>query len=201
MTTTAADLRADGRARVREQLRDLALDVARATVLDRGWGAVRMGAVAAAVGTSRQTLHGEFGTKDDLGRALVERETGAFFAAVADRLEADPAEAPDAAVGAAAALALTMAHDNPLLQAVLGGADGDHGLLPLLTTRGEPLLSAGVELFGAWVRRRAPDLGPRLSGVLVESVVRLLVSHAVAPTGDVAAAADDLALLVRRLLR
>ena len=41
--TTAAGIRADARARVREAM----LDAAHALVVARGWGAVRMGAIAA----------------------------------------------------------------------------------------------------------------------------------------------------------
>jgi AcrR family transcriptional regulator len=70
---SVVDLRAETRAYGRARLRELALDAARDVVLDRGWAAVRMGAIAKEIGISRQTLHGEFGTKDDLGNALVMR--------------------------------------------------------------------------------------------------------------------------------
>ncbi len=103
-------------------------------------------------------------------------------------------------MGAAAALALTMAHDNPLLQAVLGGADGDHGLLPLLTTRGEPAAQRGVELFGAWYAGALPTGAPAVGGARRERRPAPRQPRG-RPHRDVAAAADDLALLVRRLLR
>ena len=83
---TVVDLRAETRAFGRARLRELALDAARDIVLTRGWGAVRMGAIATAIGISRQSLHGEFGTKDELGDALVLRETAAFLDGVASRL-------------------------------------------------------------------------------------------------------------------
>ena len=78
-----ADLRAETREFGRTRLRELALDAAREVALDRGWAAVRMGEVALAVGISRQSLHAEFGTKGDLGHALVVRETSAYFDGVA----------------------------------------------------------------------------------------------------------------------
>jgi AcrR family transcriptional regulator len=83
---TVVDLRAETRAFGRARLRELALDAARDIVLTRGWAAVRMGAIATAIGISRQSLHGEFGTKDELGDALVLRETAAFL----DGVAADP---------------------------------------------------------------------------------------------------------------
>jgi AcrR family transcriptional regulator len=186
-----------GASDTRRAMRDLALDAARARVLDRGWGAVRMGEVATEIGTSRQTLHAEFGTKDDLGQALILRETEDFFEAVSARLDSHPSTDVGEVVASAAELALTMVSVNPLLQSVLGGGDEDHGLLPLVTSRGEPLVVHGIELFGDWLRRKGPDLEPRVAEVVVESTVRLLISHAVSPLHDVPRASADLAMLVR----
>lgn len=89
---SVADLRAETRAFGRARLRDVALDAAREVVLERGWSAVRMGAIATTIGISRQSLHAEFGTKDDLGNALVMRETAEFFDGVAVRLAEHPGD-------------------------------------------------------------------------------------------------------------
>jgi len=115
---TATDLRAETRAYGRSRLRALALDAARQGGLDRGWAAVRMGAVAAAVGVSRQSLHAEFGTKDDLGQALVLREASAFFAELRERLAAHPRDLA-AGVADAAGFILSATRDNPMLQTIL----------------------------------------------------------------------------------
>jgi AcrR family transcriptional regulator len=86
VTTTAAEIRSAAR----QQLRDALLDAVHSLVVTVGWRRVRMGAVAAAVGVSRQTLHTEFGTKEALGQALVARETDRFLLGVTGALERHP---------------------------------------------------------------------------------------------------------------
>jgi len=77
------------RAQARQRLRDAMLDAARELALGAGgWAGVRMGAVAHAVGVSRQRLHAEFGTKDALGQVLVLRETERFLTGVVGTLHA-----------------------------------------------------------------------------------------------------------------
>lgn len=200
---SVVDLRAETRAYGRARLRDLALDAARDVVLDRGWAAVRMGAIASEVGISRQSLHAEFGTKEELGGALVMRETSEFFAEMQSRLAAHPGDIAGG-VFAAAQYMLTVARDNPLLQTILTQTPangGDVSLLPLLTTRGEPLIENAVEIFIGWVGDQLPSADPADVRVMVESTVRLGLSHILTPTRSPADVASDLALLACRCLR
>ena len=194
-----ADLQAETRAYGRARLRELALDAARDVVLQKGWAAVRMGAIATAVGISRQSLHAEFGTKEDLGHALVMRETGEFFEGVRARLAEHPGDL-GGAVTAAATYMLTVARENPLLQTILTRApvDGDTSLLPLLTTRGEPLISRADEFLGQWVAEQWPDLNPDDAALMVESVVRLALSHILIPAKSPVQTADELARVACR---
>ena len=200
---SVVDLRAETRAYGRARLRDLALDAARDVVLDRGWGAVRMGAIATEVGISRQSLHAEFGTKDDLGNALVMRETAEFFEGMRVLLAEHPGDLA-AGVAAAAQYMLVVAHDNPLLQTILTltpANGGDVSLLSLLTIRGEPLIGHAVEVLGEWVGEQWPSANPEDVRLMVESVVRLGLSHILTPTRDARDVAGDLALLACRCLR
>lgn len=200
---SVVDLRAETRAYGRARLRDLALDATRDVVLDRGWAAVRMGAIATMVGISRQSLHAEFGTKDDLGNALVMRETAEFFDGMRSLLAEHPGELA-AGIAAAAQYMLVVAHDNPLLQTILTltpANGGDVSLLSLLTIRGEPLIDHAVEVVGEWVREQWPSANPEDIRVMVESVVRLGLSHILTPTRDPRDVANDLALLACRCLR
>ena len=197
---SVVDLRAETRAYGRARLRELALDAARETVLARGWGAVRMGAVATAVGISRQSLHAEFGTKDDLGNALVLREVEEFFSGVRERLHAHPGDL-DGAVSAAAEYMLTSAREDPLLQSVLTGASGDASLLSQLTVAGEPIIGRAVGLVGEWMRDGWPDADPDDVRLMVESVVRLAQSHILTPARTPAEAARDLAAVACRCMR
>jgi AcrR family transcriptional regulator len=189
------------RDRMKSVLRDRVLDVATELVADGGWAQVRMGDVSARVGISRQTLYNEFGSKPALAEALVARETERFLAGVERELAAhdDLAEA----IAAAVEFTLRAAAGNPLLRAILtatrGGAEE---LLPLLTTRSAPILSASTELLLGYARDRWPDLGPPDDELelIAESMVRLTVSHIVLPTGPPERTAAQLRLLVERLL-
>jgi AcrR family transcriptional regulator len=200
---SVVDLRAETRAYGRARLRDAALDAARGVVLDRGWAAVRMGAIATAIGISRQSLHAEFGTKDDLGNALVMRETAEFFEGMKALLAEHPGDLAGG-VRAAAQYMLSVAHDNPLLQTILTmtpANGGDVSLLSLLTIRGEPLIGRGVEVLGEWVGEQWPSADPDDVRVMVESVVRLGLSHILTPTRATSEVAADLAMLACRCLR
>ncbi|PND59351.1 TetR family transcriptional regulator [Mycobacterium sp. ENV421] len=168
------DLRAETRAFSRARLRELALDTARHVVLERGWSAVRMGSIAESIGISRQSLHAEFGTKDDLGVALVQRETSIFFDGVQARLAQHPGDL-SGAVQEASRYILDVVRDNPLLQTILTRSPdhSDLSLLPLITTRGDPLINRGMEVFGGWVSAQWPSLDPADTQLMVESVVRL----------------------------
>lgn len=200
---SVVDLRAETRAFARARLRELALDATRQVVLDRGWAAVRMGAIAMDIGISRQSLHAEFGTKDDLGNALVMRETGQFFNGLQVRLDEHPGDLAGA-VSAAAEYMVSVARDNPLLETILtrtAGHGGDVSLLSLLTIHGEPLLDSGIAVFGSWVAGQWPSADPGDVRVMVESVVRLVLSHVLTPTKTPSEVGADLALMACRCLR
>jgi len=197
------DLKAETRAFSRARLRELALDAARDVVLDRGWAAVRMGAIASAVGISRQSLHGEFGTKDELGDALVMRETATFLDGVQARLAEHPGDLAGG-VADAAEFMLSATRDDPLLQTILTRTPtigGDQSLLPLLTTRGEPLIDHAMQIVGNWVTEQCPSTDASDLRVMVESVVRLAHSHLLTQTRTPSDAARDLALVACRCLR
>lgn len=198
---SVVDLRAETRAYGRALLRDAALDAARDVVLDRGWGAVRMGAIATRIGISRQSLHAEFGTKEDLGNALVLREMAQFFDGVGQRLAAHPGDL-SGAVGDAVEYMLSVSRDNPLLETIFtrAAAGGDVSLLSLLTVRGEALLETASTIVRDWVIEQWPSADPADVRLMVESVVRLCQSHILTPTKDPAEVGADLGLVARRCL-
>ena len=162
-----------------------------------------MGAIATAVGISRQSLHGEFGTKDELGDALVMRETTAFLDGVQTRLADHPGDLAGG-VADAAQFMLSATRDDPLLQTILTRAPangGDQSLLPLLTTRGEPLIEHAVRIVDGWVSEQCPSASQADVRMMAESVVRLAQSHLLTPTKAPSEAARDLALVACRCLR
>ncbi|MFC5063280.1 TetR/AcrR family transcriptional regulator [Actinomycetospora atypica] len=187
------------RVEFRRQVRERVLDTAATLAVDRGWDRVRIGEVATESGVSRPTLYREFGTKDGVGEALVQREAERFFGGIASILE-NTDEVPDG-VRLAVRFTLDEAADNPLLRAILTGSrSGDTSLLPFLTTRGDAIIAGGAGVVGDWVRRRRPDIRGAVVDDAVDAVVRLTVSHLVSPGLPHPEAADRLARIAGCLL-
>jgi len=90
-----------------------------------------------------------------------------------------------------------------LLQSVLknGGGSEEGGLLPLLTTRGQPLLHRATLVLSTWMCWSGPGLDPPLVAEVAASVVRLVISHAVLPEDAPAVVGERLARLAIRMLR
>jgi AcrR family transcriptional regulator len=188
------------RVQFRRQVREQALDVAQAMLVDRGWEQVTVSAVAAGTGVSRPTFYKEFASKQALGEALVRRETERFLAGVSDELDRH-ADDPVEALTAAVRYTLVEAADNPLLHAVLTSTRaGDDSLLPLLTTRSGPLLEAAGGTLTAWFAVHLPALDADEVAEGVDALVRLVVSHLVLPAGSPAATAARLARVATRYL-
>jgi AcrR family transcriptional regulator len=174
------------------------LDAAYDAAVAGDWPTVRMADVAAAAGVSRQTLYNSFGTKDALAEALVVREGTRYVRGVADVVAVNGRD-PGEAAGAAMSWALSQAAANPLVKAALTDRAG--GLLPWLTTRSEPLLTAlrdgVVDAMGTrWPYLAASHDLPWV----VEVAVRLGVSQLVVPTEPADVTAAHVTTLVRRLL-
>lgn len=167
----------------RRQVRERALDVARRLTLERGWQRVRFVEVADMVGVSRPTMYSEFGSKAGLGSALVLAETTQFLDGLLVELDAWRGDLLGAA-NAALRYTVVTAESNPLVHGVLTNA-GDADLLLLLTTRSGPVLHVAVEMLTEWFAENFPGYDQALLGELIESLVRLTLSHLVQPTRDV----------------
>ena len=171
------------RERVRARLRDEILDAAYAITVERGWEQVRMTTLAAHVGVSRQTLYKEFGSKYDVGEALMFREAQRFQDGVLQRAE----QHDDllASLHAAIVFTLTEGVSNPLLRSVLAGAQsGEQTLLPFITTGSGRVLDAATEVVREHMRSRHPDLAEEHLETLADTAMRLSVSHLLRPAGD-----------------
>lgn len=112
------------------------------------------------------------------------REVELFLAGVVTALARHPGDLSEG-IFEAVTFTLQVTEVNPLLQTILAGASGagDDTLLPLLTSRSQPLLQRSSEVLSDWVGRAQPELDPTVVDDVVDSVVRLVVSHAVAPGG------------------
>jgi AcrR family transcriptional regulator len=164
--------------------RERLLDGAYHLVTTQGWSSITMGRVATVVGVSRQTVYNELGTKDGLAEALVVRETDRFLALVAEALRLHGVDVV-AGITAATVVALEHAETNELIHAIVGAgnsADGG-GLLPLLTSRPEPVLERAVRMLSGFADEVWADIGldQQERHDLVDTVVRLVLSHLVQP--------------------
>lgn len=178
-------------------LRDDLLDAAGELIIQRGFRRVRMQDVADAVGVSRQTVYNEFGDKWRLAQALTLRENDRYLDAVDEALNRH--EDLHAAVAAAVAYTLGTAADDPLKKAILTGT-GSEDLLPLMTTRAEPVLFEARRRIIEHTLRQWPHLDPAAVADIADAVVRLTMSHIVLPMDPPEIVAARLARLVTRYL-
>lgn len=166
-------------AEVRQLLRDRVLDAAYALVCAEGWRAVNMSQIAASVGVSRQALYKEFGAKQALGEALVERETDRFIAGVIAAMRTHPT---DVAAGLAAGAAFTLhagAQDALVKASMARARQGETGLTPLLTAGPRPIWAGAMEAIAAAAREFYDLADPidRHLDAIVEVDVRLTFSY------------------------
>ncbi len=161
-----------------------------------------MADVARQVGVSRQTVYNEFGTKEGLGQAVAMREADRFLTGISARLDEHRDDLSEA-IRSAVEFTLLEAADNPVLKAVLtatrGGADE---LLPFFTTRSEPILNAAVALLLHYLDTHWPDLEISADHrrFVLESVVRLVISHLVMPLAPAEEIAHQIAWLAHRII-
>lgn len=182
--------------RAKASLREQLLDAAAELLTHSGYIGLRMADVATAVGVSRQTVYNEFGNKSALVQAVALRTLAEFTDGIQRRLD----EAGDVLTGVHTATAYTIEHakENRLVSAVTGAQPAED-LLPLLTTRGQPVLNAATDMAEAYLRERLPDLAdPRF---VAETMTRLALSHLVLPTCSSTEAADRVCAVVGALIQ
>jgi AcrR family transcriptional regulator len=181
--------------------RERLLAAAAGFTAEHGWAALTMGKLADLGGVSRQTVYNEIGGKPQLAEAMVMRELALFLDLVDRSFQDNPDDLVDA-IRAAAQQVLEMAATDPLLHAVISSSQGaDTELLPLLTTHSEALLVAA----GQVIREHVSSYDVRLPGnrmeVLIDMVVRLVLSHVMQPSGSPEETADTVAWIARRVLQ
>jgi len=188
------------RAAVRTMLRDRLLDAAAAVFAEEGWRKLTMAKVADRAGVSRQTVYNELGGKQQLAEELVMRELELFLEVVRTRFAAE--DELVAAVRAAVEGALEAAVDDVLLRTVLeSGHSGDSELLPFIF-QSQDLVDRATGFLEELVAERFPDLplAPDELRVVLESVVRLVVSHVTTPSAPPSSTAASVAFLVEAVL-
>ncbi len=192
------------RDRVRRQLRDDVLDTAYDLTVTSGWNSVRMTGLADRVGVSRQTLYKEFGSREEVGRALVLRETGRLIDGVAEQIRRRHDDVPGA-IHAALSFALERSAASPLLRAVLTSASssspGDGSLLEIITAQSRSLIADATALLRDYLRASTPGLSEEDADTIASALVRLTASHLMLPLDPPGRTAQRLTRVAVRALR
>ncbi|MFI5584254.1 TetR/AcrR family transcriptional regulator [Amycolatopsis sp. NPDC051758] len=184
--------------RTKASLREALLDAAADLLPDRGHAALRMADVAARAGVSRQTVYNEFGNKAALTQAVALRTASEFLDGIRQRFET--ADGLLAGIHHAVVYTIEHARENRLVAAALGTEAGED-LLPLLTTKGEPILTAAADLAAEQYQELEPGLSAESAALLAETVVRLSLSHLVLPTHSATEAADAVTAVLAPAIR
>jgi AcrR family transcriptional regulator len=163
----------------RELLRETLFDAARDELQLRPWADVTMAEVAAAAGVSRQTLYKEFGSRDEFAQAFVVREGTRFLDAVEQAVRAH-LDDPRAALAAAFDVFLRSAAEDPLVRMLLHD-DGTGGMLPLVTTQGQPVVRMAAARIAHVIQEGWPHVDGADAALLSESLVRLAISYVMLP--------------------
>jgi AcrR family transcriptional regulator len=186
----------------RELLRETLFGAARDQLQERAWSQITMSDIAAAAGVSRQTLYKEFGNRNEFGLAFVIHEGERFL----DQVEAavkQHLDDPRAAVNAALEQFLRSAAEDPLIRILLSD-DGTGGMLPLVTTRGVPVVQWATARLGSVIEEGWPQAPAADTRLLSEALVRLAISYITAPSespeSTAAAVADLLGPFIDRAL-
>ncbi|MER6759049.1 MULTISPECIES: TetR/AcrR family transcriptional regulator [Amycolatopsis] len=165
-----------------------------------GWSAVTMARLADLVGVSRQTVYNEIGSKTALAESMISHELRRFLAVVSTAFDRHPDDLVEAIYDAVRAV-LELADDNILLRAIASATHGtDNEFLPLLTTRAGTLLTEAKAVLRGRVRSYAPPLDDGQLTVVMDLVVRTVLSHVMQPSGTPAETADGLAWVATRVL-
>ena len=182
-------------------MRERVIDAAVTLTTDVGWSQVTMARLAEVVGVSRQTVYNEIGSKPRLAEAMILRELDRFLGVVTLAFDAHPDDLV-AAIRDAARAVLEASQDNKLLHAVVSATHGaDTELLPLLTTHAGTLLATAKAVLVERVAPYAVPLAPDRMEAAVDTVVRIVLSHVMQPSGAPGATADDIAWIAGRVLR
>ncbi len=180
--------------------RDRLLIAASQFTAENGFSALTMGKLADLVGVSRQTVYNEIGGKPQLAESMVMRELQLFLDVVDSAFLDHPDDLVEA-IEAAAYRVLEQAAGDPLLRAILSSRQGaDSDLLPLLTTNSEALLGAARVMIRENVERYDVDLDDERLELLIDMVVRLVLSHVMQPGGEPAQTAETVAWIAQRVL-
>jgi AcrR family transcriptional regulator len=165
-----------------------------------GWSSVTMARLAGIVGVSRQTVYNEIGSKPALAEAMVLDELARFLAVVEGAFDQHPGDLLESIDGAVRGV-LGLAQDSALLRAIVSATQGaDTELLPPFTTQSGSLLAAAKTVLAERLATFPVSLEPHRLTTVIDAIVRVVLSHIMAPSGTPDTAAEEITWLTSRLM-
>ncbi|BBZ64876.1 putative transcriptional regulator, TetR family protein [Mycolicibacterium insubricum] len=186
--------------RAKALLRDVALQATVDIVRTRGWAQTRMADIATLAGISKPTLYKYFGSRDELARAYVDREVDLILQTARSELERYPDD-PERALTEGLRHIVDDMSRNPLIRAVLTDDAAAASLLPLVTTHGERLLKHSVDEMASIIRAALPGAQPEDVRAYSDTMVRMMISHAILPSPSTEDSVDSMLRVALPLLR
>ena len=186
MGTTASRNGSEGsfRDRMHAMLRTSILEAAKARANRVDWSQVRIADIAEDVGVSRQTIYNEFGSKDQLGQALFEHEMAIYTAGILETTK-DSVDLGEA-IRASVTWILAQTRANEMVQRTLrdarSGNTATETLLPLLTVNAHRIVLPARTALTDYFESRWPSGDLERTTLLVELVIRFVISFVIAPS-------------------
>lgn len=154
-------------------LRNSILDAVDELVRRNGWVGTSMARVAGVAGVSRQTVYNEFGSRQGIVEAYIDRRLDKLLDAIGKELTSNE----DLAQGLRRSFELFFdLVDEPLIQTVIAGADGNIvALIRHLNERATSELTSIIQTI-------KPGISDVDALVYADAIARLAAAHAVVPT-------------------
>ena len=187
-------IRSSFQAAARQAVRTTLLQAARDLLRQRRWNDITMAEIATSAGVSRQTLYNEFRSRSGFVQAYLLYDADRILSAVEHAI-VSAGEAPADTIEHAFFVFLETVADDPLAVTMISGDDPD-GLLALVTTRGGPVLQIAAQRLGGAIHAKWPKADAADVQLFAEQLVRLAISHAALPDGEMAATATAIAQLL-----
>ncbi|WP_149361361.1 TetR/AcrR family transcriptional regulator [Lolliginicoccus suaedae] len=177
----------------RSLLRESVLTAVDELVRHDGWAATTIDRVAKTVGISRQTVYNEFGSRQSLAEAYILHRLDQVLDSVSTLVRTS--STLEEGFRAALIMFLDMA-DEPLIRTVLSGGGDRSGLTELLRQVNERT----VDRLSSLIRELTPTVCEDDAVILADSIARLAVAHAIAPTHGQDVAVDRMVRLAQIVL-
>lgn len=186
--------------RARTLLRDVVMQATVEIVRTQGWARTRMGDIAAVAGISKPTLYKYFGSREELAREYVDREVDQVLQTARTVFKRYPGD-PERALTEGLQHIVEDLSRNPLIRAVFTDDAVAASLLPLVTTHGERLLKHAVDEIAAISSVALPGALPEDIRAYSDTLVRLMISHAILPSPSVEDSVDSMLRVALPLVR